>query len=501
MAGSRLFAQFSLVGVTLVLIIIGFYSMRFQRYFYAHPPLISIKNLTLDDWQNFLPSPIDSVQILKENLIFSGEEVIKVSQEAKANVFKDHGVYHISILSVENNKSLRSVLYDTRSEVFNVEIGNSSINEIVTDFWRYVTKSLEDISQIPPSREIHLQLILGAESEEISSETVSNARRIAFQIKEYLKYFHDDISVSLSFRIMRNLNWKSFLSRHEAGNISCSILFADDISGPHSSPKFPISRITSTGITGVKEDVSCDYSTQLCSQYTLLLYAPETTYQPLLISQSREQKKSNFCSSPPLLSSVVFPASHVGLIPYNDLNRSSTSQLTSHLLSLLNSALNPNVNYPLGSLMTSIWSRRILLISWTSHLYADTQHKLEIIYSLHTNSGHMDLSIPAGNYFSLNDSNMKKYLAIVEKLHFMEACSTMHKFDERLTCAFQLVSQGNLLARDLLHDPEMIDQRKEGIEMISAILLPFWFPVLIPLLYGTYHEIRRYSSKRKARRD
>jgi hypothetical protein len=159
----------------------------------------------------------------------------------------------------------------------------------------------------------------------------------------------------------------------------------------------------------------------------------------------------------------------------------------------------------------SYWQSRSLLLSWMISWLPEMGSTLNALNALHSsNSPQSGLALlmssqSSGQYHSLDKVTQNKVVEIIhlvnyslltcvnQSLNFSEDIS---QFDQELRCLFHSLADGLIGLRKILSDPILIDRRKQGVELISALLLPYWFPITIPILYGTYFEIRRYIQKK-----
>lgn len=504
MAGSRLLSQAVLVLATMILLLVSYHTMRLGRYLHTDSSFIMPPILTQEDWKRLLVSPVVTREI-------SPKDPTKRQEDLRDRVTPS-GLYHISSSNGKSNE-----LLDSDEKIVSRKIGSLSLEKILTEFWRGV----DDLSEgFPPSRELHLNILLGSESSVVSPETIRMVRQAAIQVRDGLQALHQFVPVTMSLRFIRNLNWQPFLRKSSLTNHPCSILFAGDIADPRSS--FPLSLITSTGIVAADDEfLSCDYQTHLCSSITLLIYIPSPQDQPLELVDSM-QKISSYCS-PDFNKSIIshgfnIPSRRLGILALNDhrakesLSGKHQNDLTVSLIDqfhsfFLTDSQSPSPVVPFD--LSTLWGRRLLLARWLPLLYSDTLTRLNSLRSLHSPSDPTALHLESGSYFPLDPEKMKIVTEIGRRLDFFESCSLKHgnmsgtevlselHFDRQMSCLFEAIVDSNLRARGLLADPSLIDQRNEGIELISAILLPFWFPILIPVLYGSFYEIRRYYQKRK----
>jgi hypothetical protein len=448
-------SQTVLVLTTLILMLISFHTMRLGRYFHPDNSFTIPPKMTQEDWKQFFVSSVSQKEQIEE------------------------------------------------------------------EFWRDV----ENISgEFPPSRELHLNILLGSESDVVSPETIRMVRQTVMQVREALQALHQFLPVTMSLRFVRNINLQSFLRKSDDKNHSCSTLSATDlVDPPKTSSSFPLSFILSPGVVAADDEfLSCNYQTRLCSPITILIYVPSPQDQPLELVDAIP--KSSFTCSHHSNKSVtshgfIFPSRHLGIIALND-QRATDNLSWKNQNDLATSVIDQFHAFFTGSERSSsiisfdlstLWARRLLLVRWLSLLYSETLNQLTTIQSLHSPGNPTPLPIETGTYFPLSADKMKIVTEILRRFDFFESCSLevedisgtgeqpqLSSFDRQLTCAFEAIVDSNLRARGLLGDPSLIEQRKEGMEMISAILLPFWFPILIPVLYGSFYEVRRYYQKRKA---
>jgi hypothetical protein len=498
MAGSRLLAQIVLLLASIVLICGGFYTMRLYRYFYDRDHIISSILAQEVDWRNFLPSPIVPVVISAQD-ISQSTSTFQLTEFATKKYLKDQELHHLS-LSDEIH-----YFYDPEAKFPFQSIGNQSSLQLIEEFWETTLQLSRSLNSIPPSRSFHLNLILGAESETIPPQTERVIREVAFQVLERFKSIHQSLPVSVSLRVMRNLHLKSLLKRSGP----CSTLSSNEIASSSL-----LAKISSLGLIGTGADgLSCDPHTELCTPFFFLFYLPEPADQPLALTDSKSCPKEQATNST-VSQSFAFPSKRIGIIAFNDKSLGAVGvqvieqRLAQQLLDQLNSHFVRDLSPPLArpfQLTSSLWSRRALLVSWASILYSDTLQQLAILQSLHSNTGLMSLSIDSGSYFPLDDERRRVLNDLQDHLKIFERCSRNDPllsptfFDDQLSCAYREISSANLLVKQLLSDPSLVHERREGVEMISALLLPFWFPIMIPLVYGTFFEIRRYLRKTRAR--
>jgi hypothetical protein len=506
MAGSRLLAQIALLLATAVLMLVAFWTMRLYRYCYSplHPPIVPI--LTLEDWRRFLPPPLVAVAISTDD-ISQSTLPFQLKEESCNKYLNQEGLYHLSLSSERN--------FFSDSEAKSLQsIGNTSATQLIEDFWSDVAEISQWVETIPPSRSLHLNLILGAESQNIPWQSQRIFHQVALKVKDRFKSLHRSLPVSVSLRVMRNLQLRPFLK----GPTGPSAPSWSVLSSQHLSSSSLLSKVSSVGIVGTETDgLSCDPQTELCTPFSFLIYLPEPSDQPVALTDSTHPLNSTALSG---TKSLIFPSQRIGVLAFNDrcvegedkcegegetpltqqrLAQQIVDQFTAHFAYNLT---RPPAERPFDP-TSSLWSRRTLLVAWSSMLYSDTLRQLTALHLLHSNSGVMSLPIDSGNYLPLDDERRRALVDLQEGLlSLFERCNTASEelafsFDHRLSCAFREISRANLLARQVLSDPSLVHQRREGIEMTSALLLPYWFPLLIPLLYGTFFEIRRYFQKTK----
>jgi hypothetical protein len=478
MAGSRLLSQIVLLLTTIVLFLVSFNTLRLGRYFYSDNSFSIPSLMTQQDWIRFFDAP----------RIF-----LEISQHSFSNQ-----------------------RYKLATQVLPRGVSDLSHEQVNEEFWRGVDNLSE---YIPPSREIHLNIILGSESEELRPETIQLVRQTVMRVRESLQTFHQLIPMTMSLRFIRNLHWQSFLKKSIDHNFSCSSLSAKDIIHPPKGFSFSLSSISSPGVVGSAADaLSCDYQTQLCSSITILIYVPSPHDQPLELVDSIRESSTSSCprhSNQSITSNgLIFPSRHLAIVALNDhwlmskdsLSSETQNDLTNSVLDQLHAFFATGAQKTASAStiipfdLSTSWSQRLLLVRWLSLLHSDTLIQLNAIRSLHSPSDPTAPPVETGSYFPLSADKMKVVTGILKRLDLFETCS-MHSenssFDLKLACAHEAILDSNLRARGLLSDPSLVNHRREGIEMISAILLPFWFPILIPLIYGTFYEVRRYFQKRK----
>jgi hypothetical protein len=54
-------------------------------------------------------------------------------------------------------------------------------------------------------------------------------------------------------------------------------------------------------------------------------------------------------------------------------------------------------------------------------------------------------------------------------------------------------------AHSVLYDPQIGRDIKDGGDFLTALFLPYWLPVLIPLLFGFGVEVKRFIKIRTAK--
>ena len=69
------------------------------------------------------------------------------------------------------------------------------------------------------------------------------------------------------------------------------------------------------------------------------------------------------------------------------------------------------------------------------------------------------------------------------------------KAQDLLKCMLRHSSEGLRRAHRLLYDPGMVQEVREREDFLVALFLPYWLPVLVPLLVGLYVEVKRYRTK------
>jgi hypothetical protein len=66
---------------------------------------------------------------------------------------------------------------------------------------------------------------------------------------------------------------------------------------------------------------------------------------------------------------------------------------------------------------------------------------------------------------------------------------------ERLQCAHTHLITAARLSEGVLNSPSMLSHTQEDYQFLLALVVPYWIPILIPVVFGTVVEIRRYLAK------
>jgi hypothetical protein len=415
-----------------------------------------------------------------------------------------------------------------------------------SSFWAEVASTVDAIEndQTPPTTELRINLILasdddedeededcGGEEEERDVGVRGSLELLAFSMETQLLLVHS-LLPKVDIRILEyphcNLN-----QAIQSANMSSS----DTLT----SPSFTLTKSSLLHLHNQRNGFNFDYLQRTglepacvgaCKQVFVVMYRPSRAQQPLHVgSQGGKGYHNDDASSS---TSKVYSEKVSGLVmnqnlvvmAFNDadfqesvntfVEKIATFVMTKFLYPLLF----PQSNSVTDSLRNSTWSSVFLsssgmkrhLISRIIHFQRSIAQVLQHIVSLEERDDYYLHIQRDGPLFSAlvdatraqdwveaclegNEHNKSNSDPASEGTQGLSNITEPSSFIERLQCAHTSLITASTLLEDIFTSPNMLSDVREDYEFLLALAVPYWVPILIPVVYGTVIEIQRYRTK------
>ena len=477
MAGTRLLAQINFV---ICILIIFFYSMKLLKlpYYYCYY-FTSGSHL-----QSYLLSS-QGHQLPHETTNYTNIEYYKK-------------IYY-----------LQNELYDEKVSWDQVQ---SYLTSIETDLY-------------PPLTELRLNIIFTSESdnnekeEEFTNRNVQNMLEVIGHSIENQLQVLDPVLSRVDIRLLDYPN----------AGLKEAIQEVNITSNDTTVSRYTMTKSRIMSLFNKKKNFNFDYflrsgiepaCVDSCKQLFVVLYRPMKSHQPLFLSSkipngdmtneipiSSDASISGFVIDQRLLLVAMNSVNHcwtsLSSFPTecSDLGSGSIQSLLSFILSKF---LFPSLLYADRShlqeeprLELTDLNIESLLTSRIIHLQRSVNEVLRLIVNLDAESNYYlrlqkDSNLFATFQDAIKYQEMAKYCLENESLY---AEGRAVKPFDRLKCAHDNLVSSSAYAQAVLDSPNMLNNIREEFEFLLAISVPYWLPILIPVMYGTLVEVKRYRTK------
>ena len=485
MAGTRLVAQLSFVFCILCIFIYSLYLLNIHHYFESHIHSYYIAHRTFDT--------------LEENVYASS-------------------VYYSKLTT------LRDLTTDEEEDSFWQDVA-STVNSIDND-------------QSPPITELRVNLILASDND---NDAVNNTGDMQQDQKQEIM---EMLAFSLEERLLSAQMLLPLIDIRILEYPHCGLNEAVQYVDIQPIPYFTLSKPRLLQLFNDREGFNIDYFLRTglepacvgsCQQVYVVMYRPKQSQQPVVVMT--QNSKSDIHTS-----DILNSHKHAGLIlnqqlvvmTLNDEDFAHSPTSTMCNVEEIASSIMSNFLKPfffhhsdaVGSITSHVMTHHgakrnchrhssndiitkselpLLLIIRIIHLQRSITQVVQQIVSLDTTADyylHLQRDHPLFVLFTqaIHAQNHARTCleATDSSTPHNAATTSMHANMtslERLECAYSTLDSASQLAEKVLSSPERLSEVQEGYEFILALMVPYWFPILIPFIYGTAVEIRRYHNK------
>lgn len=399
---------------------------------------------------------------------------------------------------------------------------------------------------------LHINVILAVEETRVFHSSYKTAEISAFHIQDALRVFEDIFSVNIALRVARNVNWQPFL-RQSANMTNMRTMYALTTyamrvpirEAPYT---FPLDEL----LGHISEGDKCGPD---CRVIDLIMYQHSDHQAMVTITEDDTTTEKDFDS---LSATSFIVGEDVGISVLNTHILDSTVTIPYSDVEAVVSTLLDQLRVMLGVDSDHIRTRGLISVDHeATRTYVELLDKVEATRQLMRCDGQKILEFSKRNEKSsvcplvcywesrvvVAASALLMHTRAVESLEqtyqlmgassfylypTSKTISVLHEAEEQvrlsascreriqshrtvyittrnrhdddemdllLKCLVHHSSAALRLAHSVLYDPQIGRDVKDGYEFLTAILLPYWLPVLIPLLFGLVVEIKRFANK------